>query len=235
MKTYKDVLPGNDRGLSNSTVLSLFQESENRIWIVTDGGGINSFNPLTEKFTHYPSTWEDKVASICQFTPGKLLISIFSQGVFIFNPATGEKQPFTIVDAETTALLCNRGKAVNLLRNTHHSILFLGEHIYIYDLNTRTFSTAIEQEEQDIIGALLPIGNYRNTTYLNDTKHIYELDNHTNRLKAYTDAGKTRPSTPFQETKRETSGLGTITDWYTTIPPPKYRLRSRPLYLVKTL
>ena len=80
MKTYKDVLPGNDRGLSNSTVLSLFQESENRIWIGTDGGGINSFNPFTEKFAHYPSTWEDKVASICPFTPGKLLISLFSQG-----------------------------------------------------------------------------------------------------------------------------------------------------------
>lgn len=79
MKTYKDVLPGNDRGLSNSTVLSLFQESENRIWIGTDGGGINSFNPFTEKFAHYPSTWEDKVASICPFTPGKLLISLFSQ------------------------------------------------------------------------------------------------------------------------------------------------------------
>ena len=59
MKTYKDVLPGNDRGLSNSTVLSLFQEYENRIWIGTDGGGINSFNPFTEKFAHYPSTWED--------------------------------------------------------------------------------------------------------------------------------------------------------------------------------
>ena len=69
MKTYKDVLPGNDRGLSNSTVLSLFQESENRIWIGTDGGGINSFNPFTGKFAHYPSTWEDKVASICPFTP----------------------------------------------------------------------------------------------------------------------------------------------------------------------
>ena len=184
MKTYTDVPPGNDRGLSNNTVLSLFQESQDQIWVGTDGGGINSFNPLTEKFIHYPSTWEDKVASICQFTPGKLLISLFSQGVFIFNPATGEKQPFTIVDAKTTALLCNRGKAVNLLRNTHHNILFLGEHIYIYDLNTRTFSTVIEQEEQEIIGALLPIDNYKNITYLNDTKHIYELDNHTNRLKA---------------------------------------------------
>ena len=170
-------------GLSNNVVLSM-AERDSHIWVGTDGGGINSFNPLTEKFIHYPSTWEDKVASICQFTPGKLLISLFSQGVFIFNPATGEKQPFTIVDAKTTALLCNRGKAVNLLRNTHHNILFLGEHIYIYDLNTRTFSTVIEQKEQEIIGALLPIDNYKNITYLNDTKHIYELDNHTNRLKA---------------------------------------------------
>ncbi len=184
MKTYTDVLPGNDRGLSNTTVLSLFQESENRIWIGTDGGGINRFDPLTEKFTHYPSTWEDKVASICPFTPGKLLISLFSQGVFIFNPATGEKQPFTIVDAETTALLCNRGKAVNLFRNTPHSILLLGEHIYRYNLKEQTFSIATEQEGQDIIGALLPIGNYQNYTYLSDTKHIYELDNRTNRLKA---------------------------------------------------
>lgn len=184
MKTYTDVLPGNDRGLSNATILSLFQESENRIWIGTDGGGINSFNPLTEKFTHYPSTWEDKVASICPFTPGKSLISLFSQGVFIFNPATGEKQPFTIVDAETTALLCNRGKAVNLFRNTPHSILFLGEHIYRYNLKEQTFNITTEQEGQDIIGALLPIGNYRDCTYLNDTKHIYELDNRTNRLKA---------------------------------------------------
>ena len=43
---------------------------------------------------------------------------------------------------------------------------------------------ATEQEGQDIIGTLLPIGNYQDYTYINDTKHIYELDNRTNRLKA---------------------------------------------------
>ena len=88
MKTYTDVLPGSDRGLSNNTVLSLYQEADDRIWIGTDGGGLNLFNPLTEKFTHFPSTWEDKVASICPFTSGNLLLSIFSQGVFLFNPST---------------------------------------------------------------------------------------------------------------------------------------------------
>lgn len=184
MKTYTDVLPGNDGGLSNTTVLSLFQESENRIWIGTDGGGINSFNPVTEKFTHYPSTWEDKITSICRFTSGKLLLSLFSQGVFIFNPATGEKQPFTIVDTETNTRLCNRGKALNLLQNTPSSILFLGDHVYTYDTHKQTFNIATEQEGQDIVGTLLPIGTFENYTYLNDTKRIYELDNHTNRLKA---------------------------------------------------
>lgn len=118
MKTYTDVVPGNDRGLSNSTVRSLYRQSTDSIWIGTDGGGINLFNPRTEKFTHYLSTWNDKIAFISGFTPGKLLISLFSKGVFIFNPATGEKQPFTIVDKETTTQLCNRGKSVNLYQNT---------------------------------------------------------------------------------------------------------------------
>ena len=89
MKTYTDVVPGNDRGLSNSTVRSLYRQSTDSIWIGTDGGGINLFNPRTEKFTHYLSTWNDKIAFISGFTPGKLLISLFSKGVFIFNPATG--------------------------------------------------------------------------------------------------------------------------------------------------
>ena len=182
MVTYTDVVPGNDRGLSNNTILSLYQQSDDKIWIGTDGGGVNLFNPLTEKFTHYLSTWEDKVASICQFTPDKLLISLFSQGVFVFNPSTGEKQPFTIIDDETTTRLCNRGKAVNLYQNSPDNVLLLGDHVYQYDLHKRTFRIATEQEGQDIIGALLPITNHEDYTYLNDTKRIYQLDKRNNRL-----------------------------------------------------
>lgn len=183
MMTYSDVQPGNDQGLSNNTILSLHQESPDKIWIGTDGGGINRFNPLTEKFTHFPSTQDDKVASICGYTPGKLLISLFSQGVFVFNPSTGEKQPFTIIDSETTAFLCNRGKAVNLYQNTPHTVLLLGDHVYQYDLKTRTFSIASEEEGQDIVGTLLPITNSNHHTYLSGSKRIYDLDNRSGQLK----------------------------------------------------
>lgn len=182
MKTYTDVLPGNDHGLSNNTVLSLYQESSDRIWVGTDGGGINLFNPVTEKFTHYPSTWQNKVASICPFTSGNLLLSIFSQGVFVFNPATGRKTPFIIIDPETSARLGSRGKTVNLFQNTPHSVLLLGDHVYQYDLKKQTFSIATEQQGADIIGTILPIMNDKNLTYLNDTKHIFSLNNETKRL-----------------------------------------------------
>ena len=40
MVTYTDVVPGNDRGLSNNTILSLYQQSDDKIWIGTDGGGV---------------------------------------------------------------------------------------------------------------------------------------------------------------------------------------------------
>ena len=182
MKTYTNVLPGNDNGLSNNTVLSIYQESSDRIWVGTDGGGINLFNPVTEKFTHYPSTWQNKVASICPFTSGNLLLSIFSQGVFVFNPATGKKTPFIIIDPETSTRLGSRGKTVNLFQNTPHSVLLLGDHVYQYDLKKQTFSIATEQQGADIIGTILPIMNDKNLTYLNDTKHIFSLNNETNRL-----------------------------------------------------
>lgn len=190
MKTYTDVLPGSDRGLSNNTVLSLYQEADDRVWIGTDGGGINLFNPRTEKFTHYPSTWEDKVASISPFTSGNLLLSIFSQGVFVFNPATGKKTPFIIIDTETSTRLGSRGKTVNLFQNTPHSVLLLGDHVYQYNLKEQTFSVATEQQGLDIIGAILPITNHQNYTYLNDTKHIFSLDNRTNRLETLYQCGK---------------------------------------------
>ena len=190
MKTYTDVLPGSDHGLSNNTVLSLYQESADRIWIGTDGGGINLFNPLTEKFTHYPSTWEDKVASICPFTSGNLLLSIFSQGVFVFNPSTGKKTPFIIIDPETSTRLGSRGKTVNLFQNTPHSILLLGDHIYQYDLKKQVFSIATEQQGIDIVGTILPIANHQNYTYLNDTKHIFGLDNRTNSLEVLYECSK---------------------------------------------
>ena len=74
MKTYQDVLPGQNYGLSEKTILSIYQDHDNQIWIGTDGGGINLFDPATGKFHHILSTWEEKVASITGMDKDHLLV-----------------------------------------------------------------------------------------------------------------------------------------------------------------
>ncbi len=184
MKTYTDIPSGNNLGLSNNIVLSLFHDTSGQIWIGTDGGGINSFNPVTEKFTHYPSTQEDKITSICRFAPGKLLVSAFSDGLFVFDTATGTKTPFTVMDEATTTTLCKHGNSVYLYQNTPNTLLILGDHVYVYHLSDKKFTIASEEKEGLIYwGTLQAVTHDAERTFLFDFKRIYELDHRTLRLK----------------------------------------------------
>lgn len=177
IKTYADAAPGSDRGMSDNTVLSLYEEPGNpKIWIGTDGGGINYFDPATAKFKHYPTTWKDKVASITGFTSDELLISLFSKGVFIFNKTTGQSRPLTIINEEVNARLCFRGKTVNLYQHAPESVLLLADHIYRYTLASKQFDLIKEEEGLEINGTLLPITSRSGYTYLNDMRQIYAFN-----------------------------------------------------------
>jgi ligand-binding sensor domain-containing protein len=57
-KIYKR-LPNNANGLSHNIIKALFEDSEGIIWIGTHGGGLISFNPLSENFTTYTNNPSD--------------------------------------------------------------------------------------------------------------------------------------------------------------------------------
>lgn len=181
MKVYTEVLAGSDEGLSNSTVLSLYQEQPERLWIGTDGGGVNSLDLKTRKFRHYASTGRDKIASIAGFTPGNLLLSVFSEGLFIFNPVTESKTPLVIVDPKTNERLCNTGKTVNLYQSVPGSVWLLASSIYRYDIASKSFRE-VKQKEGEIVGTVHPITHTGEITYLNDNCRIYALVHRTNEL-----------------------------------------------------
>ncbi len=183
MTTYTDLLSGFNRGVSHNIVLSLY-EQDGYLWIGTDGGGVNRFDMQTETFTYYAPTAELKVASICGFTPGQLLISTFAQGLFVFDTRSGRLTPFTIINDKTNARLCRHGNIVNVYRNSPHTVLLLADHVYLYDLRRHTFETATEDHRCKIyLGSLKSIGHDANSTYLYDLKHIYELDHHSRHLR----------------------------------------------------
>lgn len=181
MRTYTSVLLGTDRGLSDNTILSLYEDHDNSIWIGTDGGGINKFDATTNKFKHLTQTWEGKVSSITGFDADHLLFSSFNKGSFILDKRTENCQPFIIINDSFSKHLYHRGKSVNVYQNTPESILILTDSLYHYNIKSHTFKT-IKTDSLHIHGILLPIYKNADFTYLNDMKSIYAFDNHTDRI-----------------------------------------------------
>ncbi|MDE5711502.1 MAG: response regulator [Bacteroides sp.] len=184
MRTYTDVPWNSHWGLSHSIVLCLHPETPDRIWIGTDGGGLSCFNPETKRFTHYPTTRKDKITSICEFAPNKLLLSLFADELFVFDTRTGVKTPFKVIDEKTSKIISRSGYSVYLYRNTPHTILILSDHVYVYDLEKRSFSVAQEEKENLVSwGTLQSVCHDEDHTYLFDIERIYVLDHRTLSLK----------------------------------------------------
>lgn len=183
MKTYQDVLPGQNYGLSEKTILSIYQDNDNQIWIGTDGGGINLFDPATGKFHHILSTWEEKVASITGMDKNHLLVSLFSQGLFVFHKETHRYQPLVIINDSINDILCHRGKTVNVYQNTPETILMLSETPYKYHIGKKQFIPITKGKGiTDIVGTLLPINSTGEDCYLHDLEHIYKINSSLNEL-----------------------------------------------------
>lgn len=184
IKLYGDALPGLTYGLSEKSVISLYQEpDEERIWIGTDGGGINSFDPQTQKFHHVRPSWRDKVASITGVDNRRLLVSIFSKGIFFFDKQLERYEPLIVVNDSINKQLCQQGKTVNLMRNSDETVLLLSSTPYSYHLHKRTFTPIkLATPNDNIKGVLLPIGRIGKTAYLHDQKHIYALHDNEDRF-----------------------------------------------------
>ena len=191
MKTYSDALPGIEYGLSEKVILSIYQDKENKIWIGTDGGGINNFDPALRKFNHILPTWGEKVSSITVVDKKRLLVSLFSKGIFFFDKDTKKYQPLIIVNDSINALLCQRGKNVNVFQNTPETVLLLSEYPYSYHLRKKQFTPIIPKGKIQIDGILQPVCNDGSRSFLHDSKHIYKLDSLNHLTAVYTCYGDT--------------------------------------------
>lgn len=150
IKTYKDVALGNTNGLSEKSVISLYEEKNGNLWIGTDGGGINLYDARTDKFTHFPSTYGDKVVSISGFSENELLVSLYTKGLFTFNKQTGTYRPFIIVDQATNYKECFYGYLPLANQVANDKIYIISSNAYAYHTPTRTFTRMWMDKEYDL-------------------------------------------------------------------------------------
>jgi signal transduction histidine kinase/ligand-binding sensor domain-containing protein/CheY-like chemotaxis protein len=88
---------GSQGDLNNNAILSFCEVPDGKIWIGTDGGGINVYNPLTGK--HSPLHIEgyalpQVVTALKTDTKGKVYIGTYRDGFLIYDYSTGVLKQF---------------------------------------------------------------------------------------------------------------------------------------------
>ena len=164
------------RQLSNNLVISLCKGADGSVFIGTDGGGVNRYDPAGDDTSFYPSTAGQKISSLVELDRRTLLLSVYSDGLWMLDRETGRQRRLTIVDAETNARECFTGGAPMLYRIEDGRILVCAVHAYVYDPRTRGFTQVIPEGRWDI-GELKVFDHpspYTWTAYTR--KGIYRLD-----------------------------------------------------------
>ena len=149
IKTYKEAILNNTNGLSEQSVISLYEEKDGKVWIGTDGGGINLYDPSTDKFIHFPSTYGDKVVSIAEVSETELMVSLYTKGIFLFNKKTHKYRPFTIVDEETNKKECFYGYLPLANQVADGKIYVISCGTYVYHTHDHTFSRMQTDRDYD--------------------------------------------------------------------------------------
>lgn len=147
ISTFKEVPPGNVYGLTSQAVGDICKDEQGFVWVGTDGGGINRFDPKSQTFKHFPTTYNEKVTSIAEYSSSELLVSLYNNGVYLFEKATGKLIPFTIVDAEANHREYHSGYLQYVYRISSDRFFFLSYTPYIYNKQSREFSTLKTKED----------------------------------------------------------------------------------------
>lgn len=189
IRTYQDAILNQPIGLTEKAITSLYEEKDGRLWIGTDGGGINLYHPETDKFTHYPTTYGDKVISMTNLSESELLISIYTKGLFTFNKQTGQYRRFWVVDEKTDRQVCFNGYVTLINEVANDKIYIIGYGGWIYHIKENKFTPILLPEQYQKVTAPLQMA-YSNNEFslLRQGNVIFMADAQTDSIHVLTEA-----------------------------------------------
>jgi ligand-binding sensor domain-containing protein/signal transduction histidine kinase len=136
--TYKNKADAPE-SLSSNSIKSLIEDDQGHLWIATYTGGVNKFDPATERFTHYRhdpnspnSLIADSVNSIAQDRRGFLWFGTEASGLDKLDPATGTFTHY-LNDIDGQFI----GRITKVIAGRQEDIWFVGER-GLFHLNPQT-------------------------------------------------------------------------------------------------
>ena len=146
--------PNDPDSLSANLVTDVIEDNQGYLWIATYTGGVNKFDPRTERFTRYRhdsgnpnSIAADSVNSIARDSRGCLWFGTEASGLDKFDPTSGT---FTHYPNDSDGLFV--GRITHVIEDRHRDIWFVGER-GLFHLNIKTGELARPPATRNGLGA----------------------------------------------------------------------------------
>ena len=131
--------PNDPASLSANVVMDMIEDDQGYLWIATYTGGVNKFDPRTERFTRYRhdprnpnSISGDSVNSIARDSRGYLWLGTEASGLDKFSPTSGRFTHY-LNDSEGVFV----GRITHVIEGRDQDIWFVGER-GLFHLNPAT-------------------------------------------------------------------------------------------------
>ena len=176
MHSYRDCHIGSDTGLSNPTVTCLFQDDDNgRIWIGTDGEGMNIYDISRRKFTHLKNTLKSKIVSIASYSKNELVLSSYGEELLIYDIRSGSLRSMPLDNEEVRYCIKYSGRSINVGNEADGTLLLFSNSLWRYD-KTDGSCFRIERPDGELhFGNYHMIGQDSEGLWIHDSSSIFFL------------------------------------------------------------
>lgn len=142
-KPIRHISSKNINGISSKedfVVQCFCEQPDGKIWIGTDGSGLYVLDPKTNIINPDPVFKDNKIVSVAFYDKRTLLVSIYDDGIYIYDPETHARSRAVIHDRETDRMIFSKDRIVGLQRLSNGEILVLADMIYHFEPETRSIA-----------------------------------------------------------------------------------------------
>jgi signal transduction histidine kinase/ligand-binding sensor domain-containing protein/DNA-binding response OmpR family regulator len=138
--SFKRILhnPGNENSLSHNNIRTMYEDRSGALWFGTLGGGLNRFDPESERFTRF--NFPDRnVTSVLEDSNGNFWVATGSAGIILFDWRNNEFTQFPFDGQSSQGLKPYTGKT--LFEDNHGNLWVCteGAGLYLFDISEKQY------------------------------------------------------------------------------------------------
>ncbi len=128
---FRELIPGTQTNPFNPIVLAVHKDSGNMVWGGTDNLGLFSVDSLGEVKSYFQEKFR-VINAISAYSPDELLVSVYPEGIYLFNKKTGVYSPVSQVDNLNAIRMRPDSK---MFTDRHDNIWIFSDRLYCIESN----------------------------------------------------------------------------------------------------